>query len=154
MFCLFSCLVCFSFLFFFIFLFSSFLVFFYSLICFVFNFSMCYRFLLNVSVFSCSSCFSVFDESFSSFLVLLSRAGGFGPSFSAWRLALLGVGGWPFPLSGLGLALPSLRLGLQNSFSWVEVGLFSRGEGWPFGQGCSQKGKEGEGPGPTGEGQS
>ena len=89
-------------------------------------------------------------------MFLDSRAGGFGPSFSAWR--------WALPPSGLGLALPSLGKGLAifgaavaPSFSSLglalpvglalpslRVGVDPSGRGWP-----DPKGKR---PGPVKKG--
>ena len=104
----------------------------------------CLMFLFSLN-FSCSS-----YESFSSFLVFLSRAGSFGPSFSAWRLALPpwgGVGnfrilGCPFLFQfGVG---PSCRAGPpfpgcgSAFFLGVKVGPSFSGEGWPFGSGLAR----------------
>ena len=106
---------------------------------FLFNFSVCYCFLLDVFVFF--EFFLSSYESFSSFLVFPSRAGGFGllsrrgcwPFLLGKVLAIFGAGVAPsFSSSGLalpvGLALPSLGRG-RNSFS---------GEGWPFGSGLAR----------------
>ena len=139
----------FFFLFFFLFLLFSwfFVEFYFSPLSSIFHFNMFLFFFFNFSsifkcvtvsclmfLFSFSSSSSSY-ESFSSFLVFLSRAGGFGPSFGVevgfsslgrcWQLSerllplLFPVWGWPF-LSGW----PSLPwVGGRPSFS---------GEGWPF----------------------
>ena len=179
----FSCLLCFSFILFFSFslvflvfrrilFFSTFssIFHFYMFLVFFFHFSSFFQcvtvsflmFLFSLN-FSCSS-----YESFSCFLVFLSRAGGFGPSFSAWMLALppwervgnFRSGGCPFLFQfGVG---PSCRAGPPFP-GWV--GLLSRvkvdpsfsGEGWPFGSGLARpqggkpakKGEKGKARGPT-----
>ena len=126
---------------------------------------MCYCFLLDVSVFFDFSCSS--HESFSSFLVFLSRAGGFGPSISAWRLALPpweGVGnfrsgGCPFlfqfwvgPSCRVGSPFPglALRVGVGQAPSWKAS---LKGEKGKARGPAKRKGRGGARPDPEGEGQ-
>ena len=108
----------------------------------------CLMFLFSFN-FSCSS-----HESFSSFLVSLSRAGGFGPSFSAWRLAPSSLGRcWQFSERELPLPFPVWGWAFLSgwpSLPWVGVGLLSRvkvGQA-PRGK-ASQKGEKGKARGPA-----